>query len=240
MLHSSAPPGSGLGSSSTVLVTLVGLLRDRYGLELDNYDVAQLAWSLERHELGISGGLQDQYAAAFGGFNYIEFHADHVVVNPLRVPQDTVHELEHNLLLCFTGRTRQSDGIIADQTSRLSGGQKDTVEGLRAQKQLAVEMKRVLLRGDLNAFGDLLDQAWQQKKRLSPRITTGYIDEAYAVARQHGALGGKVTGAGGGGFMLIYCEFAKKYRVAHALEQLGIQVEEVAFTKAGLTTWSTR
>lgn len=236
-LESSAPPGSGLGSSSTLVVTLVGLLRDRYGLALDDYDVAQLAWSVEREDLGIRGGLQDHYAAAFGGFNFIEFHGDHVVVNPLRIADDTLNELEHNLLLCYTGRTRASDGIIADQTARLVGREAETLAGLRAQKDLALDMKRALLRNRLDEFGELLGAAWEQKKRMSPRISTGYIEEAYAAARAHGAIGGKVTGAGGGGYLLFYCRFDCKHIVANALTAMGVEVSDVAFDTRGLTTW---
>jgi D-glycero-alpha-D-manno-heptose-7-phosphate kinase len=222
------------------MVTLVGLLRERYGLQMDAYEVAAVAHDLERVDLGIRGGAQDHYAAAFGGFNYIEFFGDHVLVNPLRLREDTIHELEHNLLLCFTGRTRASDGVIADQSSRLASGNSETVEGLRAQKELVMELKRALLYNRLRDFGSLLGEAWEQKKRLSPRISTGYIDEAYAVARREGALGGKVTGAGGGGFMLMYCDFERKHRVAEALTAMDVQVEEVAFTQAGLSTWSPR
>jgi D-glycero-alpha-D-manno-heptose-7-phosphate kinase len=240
-IQSSAPPGSGLGSSSAVMVTLVGLLRDRYGLQMDAYQVARTAHRLERYDLGIRGGQQDHYAAAFGGFNYIEFlGGDHVVVNPLRIREDTLAELEHNLLLCFTGRTRASDHIIADQSQRLVNAEEDTVSGLRAQKELATRMKHALLQNRLHDFGVLLDEAWHQKKRISPRISTPYIDEAYAAARAAGALGGKITGAGGGGFMLMYCDFDSKRRVAAALTDLDMTVEEITFAPSGLSTWSPR
>jgi D-glycero-alpha-D-manno-heptose-7-phosphate kinase len=236
-LHSEAPPGSGLGSSSAMMVVLVGLLSEYGSLAVDDYEAAHLAYVLEREDLGIRGGLQDQYAVTFGGFNFIEFHADHVVVNPLRIGSATVNELEHNLLLTYTGTTRSSDGIIEDQTARFEGGAAETVDALRMQKELAVEMKRTLLRGRLREFGDLLGQAWEHKKRMSPRITTSFIDEAYACARRNGALGGKVTGAGGGGYMLLYCEFDRKHRVADALIDMGVSVTEFAFDHRGLTTW---
>jgi D-glycero-alpha-D-manno-heptose-7-phosphate kinase len=240
-IHSSAPPGSGLGSSSTVMVTLVGLLRERYGLRMDAYDVARLAHQLEREDLGIRGGLQDHYAAAFGGFNYIEFlGGGQVVVNPLRIRDESLFELEHSLLLCFTGRTRPSDNIIADQSARLAGKEQDTVDGLRAQKSLAAQMKQALLHNRLRDFGALLGDAWEHKKRMSPRISTDYIDEAYDVARRAGALGGKITGAGGGGFMLIYCDFDRKQRVSDALKKLNVTVDEMVFAPAGLSTWSPR
>ena len=237
-LHSNAPPGSGLGSSSAVMVTLIGLLKEFHGQPLTDYDIAQLAFELEREELGIEGGLQDQYAAAFGGFNFIEFEADRVIVNPLRISPDVVHELEHNMLLCYTGKTRSSDRIIADQTSRWKSGDDHALEGLRAGKDLALAMKNALLQRRLNDFGDLLGAAWDEKKKMSPKISNDFIDTAYAEARKHGALGGKVTGAGGGGYMLFYCPFQRKHHVANALIAMRGQVTEFEFTSNGLTTWS--
>jgi D-glycero-alpha-D-manno-heptose-7-phosphate kinase len=237
-LHSSAPPGSGLGSSSTLMVTLVGLLKEYHGLPLTDYEVAELSYHVEREDVGIKGGLQDQYAATFGGFNFIEFDGDRVIVNPLRISPSIVNELEHNMLLCYTGATRRSDHIIEDQTERFTQGNEDTLAGLRMQKEFAVEMKNALLRGQTNRFGELLHDAWEAKKRMSPRIATPFIDEAYTAAREAGALGGKVTGAGGGGFMLFYCLFDRKHRVAEALTKLGGTVTEFSFASRGLETWS--
>jgi D-glycero-alpha-D-manno-heptose-7-phosphate kinase len=237
-LHSNAPPGSGLGSSSAVMVALIGLLKEFHGQPLTDYEVAQLAFDLERNELGIKGGLQDQYAATFGGFNFIEFEGDRVIVNPLRISPDVVHELEHNMLLCYTGKTRSSDGIIEDQTSRWKGGEEQALAGLRAGKELAVAMKNALLQRRLNDFGDLLGAAWEEKKKMSPRISNDFINTAYEEARKQGALGGKVTGAGGGGYMLFCCPFQRKHHVANALIAMGGQVTEFEFTSNGLTTWS--
>jgi D-glycero-alpha-D-manno-heptose-7-phosphate kinase len=237
-LHSSAPPGSGLGSSSTLMVTLVGLLKEFHGLPLTDYEIAELSYHVEREDVGIKGGLQDQYAATFGGFNFIEFHGDRTIVNPLRVNPWIVNELEHNMLLCYTGATRRSDHIIEDQSERLAQGDEDTLAGLRLQKEFAVEMKNALLRGQPNRLGELLDDAWEAKKRMSPRIATPFIEEAYAAARAAGALGGKVTGAGGGGYMLLYCLFDRKHRVAEALTKLGGTVTEFSFVSRGLETWS--
>jgi D-glycero-alpha-D-manno-heptose-7-phosphate kinase len=236
-LHSNAPPGSGLGSSSAMMVAMIGLLKERYNLPLTDYEVAGLAYDVERGDLGIKGGLQDQYAATFGGFNFIEFEADRVVVNPLRIRDELVNELELNMLLCYTGTTRESHGIIDDQTKRFEGGDKQALEGLRMQKRLAVEMKSALLRGQLSLFGELLGHAWDEKKKMSPKITTSFIDEAYELARENGAIGGKVTGAGGGGYMLMYCDFQKKHKVAEALIKLGGAVTEFSFEHRGLMTW---
>jgi D-glycero-alpha-D-manno-heptose-7-phosphate kinase len=237
-LHSAAPPGSGLGSSSTLSVALVGLLKEYNRLPLTDYEVAELAHTIERRDLGIVGGLQDHYAATFGGFNFIEFQRDRVIVNPLRISPSTIHELEHNMLLCYTGTTRSSDRIIEDQTDRFESGEEATLGGLRMQKRLAVEMKDALLEGRLALFGELLGAAWEYKKKMSPKISTPFIDEAYAEALKHGALGGKVTGAGGGGYMLFYCQFECKHRVATQLAKLGATVTEFAFDPNGLATWN--
>ncbi|WP_082220901.1 GHMP family kinase ATP-binding protein [Luteipulveratus halotolerans] len=236
-LHTNAPPGSGLGSSSAVMVSVIGLVAQHCGLDLGPYDVAELAYRLEREDLGIPGGSQDQYAAAFGGFNYIEFLKDQVVVNPLRVRDATVHELEHNMLLAFTGRTRVSDHIIEDQVSRYETGNADALEGLRAQKELAEQMKVALVRGEVDSLGRLLGQAWAQKRKMSSRITTPLIDDAISRALNLGALGGKVTGAGGGGHLIFVCEFERRHVVAEELIRMGLAVSEFTFSKEGVVTW---
>lgn len=237
-LHSAAPPGSGLGSSSAVVVTLVGLLSTYMKVPLTDYEKARLAYTVEREDLGLKGGTQDQYAAVFGGFNFMEFREDDVIVNPLRIAPDTIHELEYNLLLCFTGGTRVSDHIIDDQTSRYRSQESSTLDGLQMQKELAVEMKNALLQGNLTEFGALLDRAWAYKKKMSPKITNDHIDELYDEAMRQGALGGKVTGAGGGGYMLLYCHYDTKHKVHAALSALGAEAIDFQFDHAGLTSWS--
>jgi D-glycero-alpha-D-manno-heptose-7-phosphate kinase len=236
-LHSNAPPGSGLGSSSTMMVALIGLLKEFRAVPLTDYEIAQTAFEVERVDLGLKGGLQDQYAATFGGFNFLELEGDRVIVNPLRIPDDTIMELEHNLLLAYTGRTRQGDHIIEDQTARFEQDESNAVEGLRLQKQLAIDMKNALLSRRVGDFGALLHDAWQAKKRMSDRISSDYIDEMYEEAMKAGAVGGKVTGAGGGGYMLFYCRYDRKHRVADRLEELGAKVTEFAFEQQGLRTW---
>lgn len=237
-LHSAAPPGSGLGSSSAVVVALVGLLSEHMRLPLTDYERARLAYTVEREDLGLKGGTQDQYAAVFGGFNFMEFRGDDVIVNPLRIPTESIQELEYNLLLCFTGGTRVSDHIIDDQTDRYRAKSSSTVDGLQMQKELAVEMKDALLRGNLTEFGTLLGRAWDYKKQMSPKISNPHIDELYQEALKHGAIGGKVTGAGGGGYMLLYCRYDAKHEVKEALAALGAEAVDFQFDHAGLTTWS--
>lgn len=237
VLRSNAPPGSGLGASSTMMVALTGLLAKHYSIDLSEYDTAHLAYAIERNDLSIAGGMQDHYAATFGGFNFIEF-TDRVIVNPLRIRDEISHELEFSLLLCFTGITRDSAWIIEDQTRRASAQAKDTIEGLRAQKELAIAMKAALLTGSLRDFGALLGEAWVQKKRMSPLITNPRVDELYDLALRKGALGGKLTGAGGGGYILLFCDFAKKHHVIEALELAGADVTEFTFSGEGMTTWT--
>jgi D-glycero-alpha-D-manno-heptose-7-phosphate kinase len=238
--QSDAPPGSGLGSSSSMFVCLIGLLQRWQRLPLTAYDIAELAYQIERVDLGLRGGRQDQYAATFGGFNFIEFHRDATVVNPLRIPHETVNELNYNLLLCYTGQTRLSAGIITAQVDNYLQQQPGVLEAMEELKTIATTMKNALLQGHLTEFGGLLHEAWQNKQRLATQISTPFIQELYQVALAQGALGGKISGAGGGGFMMFYCPFERKHRVAAALERMGARVVDYHFDFAGLQTWDTR
>ncbi len=236
-LHCDAPPGSGLGSSSAMMVALVGLLKEWKNLPLTDYEVAELAHEVERVDLGIAGGMQDQYAATFGGVNYIEFLRDRVVVNSLKLSPDTINELEYNLLLVDTGKIRLSSNIIADQVGRYERGETASVDALRELKRLTSEMKESLLRRRFDEFGALLNEEWQHKKRMSDRISSPELDRLYQLALDEGAIGGKITGAGGGGHMLLYCRFERKHRVAEALRAAGCEPSEVALEPLGLQTW---
>ncbi|MBI1797151.1 MAG: GHMP kinase [Candidatus Eisenbacteria bacterium] len=236
--HSDAPPGSGLGSSSTMVVALIGCISAWHGRALAGYDAAELAYRIERVDLGLAGGRQDQYAATFGGINFIEFHADATVVNPLRIRADVLNELEYRLLLCYVGQTRQSAKIIERQTASYRERKPQVVAALHRLKAETLEMKKALLLGDVDGIGELLHQAWENKKKLDPGITTGRVDRLYALARKEGAIGGKMPGAGGGGYFLFLTRFDRKHRVAAALEKMGGQVVPFQFEKRGLTTWA--
>jgi D-glycero-alpha-D-manno-heptose-7-phosphate kinase len=235
--HSDAPPGSGLGASSTLMVALLAVLREWLKLDLSPYELAELAYRVERVDLQLAGGRQDQYAASFGGFNYIEFGKDGTVVTPLRLRRDTLEELEYRSLLCYVGQTRQSATIIDRQTRGYRAGRKSTVTALHALKLQTAEMKRALLLGHVDGFGELLHEAWLHKKKLAEGISTPHIDKLYTLARKEGALGGKMTGAGGGGYFLFLTRFDRRHRVAAALERLGGQVVPFQFEARGVQSW---
>lgn len=235
-----APPGSGLGSSSTMVTTLVGVCREWLGLPLAPYEIAELTYHIERERVNLAGGRQDQYAAVFGGFNYIEFHGDYTIVNPLKIRRDSLNELESRLLLVYTGKTRPSANIVDRQRRSYSERRKPVVEALDALKEMTGQMKNALLRDDLDSFGRLLHESWLHKKRLDSGISNVQIDALYDEAREMGALGGKILGAGGGGFLLLMCPFEEKYRIAEALKEAGGQPAGFAFEGRGLQTWAVR
>ena len=239
-LHSDAPPGSGLGASSTMVVCLIGLFKHWLNKPLTNYDIADLAYKIERVDLGIKGGLQDQYAATFGGFNFIEFIKDAIIVNPLKIPPDTVNELNYNLLLCYTGRRRLSAHIIEEQVERFVKKKKGVVKAMDELKKVTIEMKNALLQVRLDDFGKLLHCAWENKKKMASKITAPFIDEMYETALKRGALGGKILGAGGGGYLLLYTPFDKKQAVAKDLERLGGRMVDFNFEFEGLRTWEVK
>jgi len=236
-LHSDAPPGSGLGASSTIVVCLIGLFKHWLNRPLTNYDIADLAYQIERVDLGIKGGLQDQYEATFGGFNFIEFLKDAVIVNPLKISPDIVNELNYNLLLCYTGKRTLSGHIIQEQVEKFVTKKKEVVEAMDRLKEVTIEMKNALLQARLDDFGKLLHDAWQYKKKMASKITAPFIDEMYEAALKRGALGGKILGAGGGGYLLLYAPFDKKQAIAKELEKLGGRLADFNFEFEGLRTW---
>lgn len=239
-LHSDAPAGAGLGGSSTMCVALVGAFQRYLREPWTLYEVAELAYRIEREELGIRGGRQDQYAAAFGGFNYIEFAGNRTIVNPLKVSAEVQNELAYRLLLCYTGLSHYSNDIITQQQLNYAERRSETVEALGATKQLAVAMKNELVRGNLDEMGRLLDEGWQLKKKFTAGITNDRIDRLYARARDAGALGGKLLGAGGGGYILLFCDFSRKASVARAVQDAGGGVTDFSLEPGGLQTWAVR
>jgi D-glycero-alpha-D-manno-heptose-7-phosphate kinase len=236
-LHCEAPPGSGLGSSSTVIVSIIGAMADWLYVPMSQYDIANLAYVLERKELGLAGGKQDQYASVFGGFNYMEFKGQETIVTPLRVKGDILNELHYQLLLGNTGKTRDSSNIIHSQTAGYVQRNEQVVDALERTKQLAKEMKDALLRGEIHKIGMLLNESWESKKRFTSKISNDRIDLIYNTALVNGAIGGKISGAGGGGFMFFICEYDRKHLVANELAKLGVDIVNYNFEKHGLQTW---
>lgn len=235
-LQCDAPPGSGLGTSSTVMVAMLAAMARWKGVEMDAYRLADLAYEVEREDLKIAGGYQDQYAATFGGFNFIEFHGrNNVVVNPLRIKKDIIHELQYNLLLCYTGNIHISANIIKDQVQNYE--KKDGFEAMCEVKALAYAMKDELLKGNLHSFGKLLNYGWESKKRMSSKITNPQVDALYNEAMAAGALGGKLLGAGGGGYLLMYCPYNLRHKVAARLEAAGGQLTDWCFELRGAQNW---
>ena len=233
-----APPGSGLGSSSALVVALVEAFQAYLAAPLGPYDVAHLAFEIERIDLGMAGGRQDQYAATFGGVNFIEFHAnDRVIVNPLRVPVGILNELETSLVTCFSGVTRRSGDIIAEQQRRMVAHTDPAIDSLHELKSDAMEMKDALLRGQIPRMARLLNKSWEAKKRTAAGISTDTIESLYDRAFAEGAIGGKVSGAGGGGFMMFIVPPERRIAVIRGLNALGGTASGVHLTAMGAESW---
>jgi len=236
--HSDAPPGSGLGSSSTMVVALLTAMCEYFTLPLGEYEVAHLAYAIEREDLALAGGKQDQYAAAFGGVNFMEFHPqDRVIVNPLRIKDWILAELEASLVLYFTGVSRESARIIDEQARNTRNRDTRAIDAMHALKAEAVQMKEAVLRGDLDAFARTVENGWQAKKRMAQSITNPTIDAVEAVAKANGAKATKVSGAGGGGFMMFVCDPAERVRLCRALTGHGGRLLDFHFNPHGAVAW---
>jgi D-glycero-alpha-D-manno-heptose-7-phosphate kinase len=235
-----APPGSGLGSSSTLVVAILGAFAEWLKLPLGEYDIASLAYDIERIDLGYSGGKQDQYAATFGGFNFMEFYKDSkVIVNPLRIKHDYIIELEFNLVLFYTAASRLSSEIIDQQARNINGREEIRLEAMHNLKKQSVELKEALLTGRIDTIGENLHYGWIQKKKTASCVSNPKIDDIYDTALKAGATGGKVSGAGGGGFTFFYCPGNTRYDVIQALQKFGGEFRRFNFTKYGLISWRT-
>jgi len=233
-----APAGSGLGSSSTLVVVMVRAFAELLNLPLDDYTIAQLAYKIERIDCGLQGGRQDQYSATFGGFNFMEFYADNrAVINSLRVKNWIICELEASLVLFYTGVSRESAKIIADQSSNLQAGFKDTLDAMHDIKREALLMKECLLKGDFAGIVESMRQGWESKKRSAKTVSTPHIEEIYRAAIGAGALAGKVSGAGGGGYMMFFVPPERRMEVIRVLNRFKGQVSNCHFTKHGTQAW---
>lgn len=232
------PAGSGMGTSSTLVVSILGAYVEWLKLPLGEYDIARLAYEIERIDLGLAGGKQDQYAATFGGFNFMEFIQENVIVNPLRIRQRCQDELNHNLLLYYTDTSHVSADIIKEQQQNVQAKKTSSIESMHKLKEQSIQMKEALLKGDINHIGEILDFGWKYKKQMAKSVSNPRIDSIYNAAKEAGATGGKISGAGGGGFMFFYCPGLTRYAVADALQQFGGSVRRYEFTTEGLKTWT--
>lgn len=236
--HSDAPPGSGLGSSSTLVVAMVKAFVELLNLPLGEYEIAHLAYEIERVDVGLNGGKQDQYAAAFGGFNFMEFYAnDRVLVNPLRIKNWILCELEASLLLFYTGISRDSASIIDEQSNNVKNKNEKSIEAMHELRQEATIMKESILKGDFKRFAESLDMSWESKKKMAHNISNSHIEMVYKLAQQAGARAGKISGAGGGGFMMFYVDPSRRMEVVQALNQFEGKVFDCHFTQQGSEAW---
>jgi D-glycero-alpha-D-manno-heptose-7-phosphate kinase len=221
------------------VVAIIGAFAEMLRLPLGEYDIAHYAYEIERKELALAGGRQDQYAATFGGVNYMEFYAgDKVIVNPLRIKQQYLFELENNLVLYYTATSRESARIIVEQRQNVTQKNESSIEAMHQLKSQAQMMKEALLKGKLNDFGAILDYGHQQKRKMAAGISNPLMEEIYETAKQDGATGGKISGAGGGGFMIFYCPGNTKHKVIEGLKKFGGRHESYRFTEHGLMTWT--
>lgn len=233
-----APAGSGLGSSSTLVVVMIRAFTELLNLPLDDYTIAHLAYKIERVDCGLQGGRQDQYSATFGGFNFMEFYADdRAVINPLRIKNWILCELEASLVLFYTGVSRESAKIIADQSRNVESGLVNEMEAMHGIKREALIMKECLLRGDFGGIVDSMRDGWENKKRSAKTVSNSHIEEIYNAAIAAGALAGKVSGAGGGGFMMFFVPPDKRMDVVRTLSRFDGQVSNCHFTKNGTQAW---
>lgn len=236
--YSDVPPGSGLGGSAVLLSAIIGSFNNFREYKYTDYEIAELAFHAERIVMDLSGGWQDQYATVFGGFNYIEFKNNENIVNSLRINESIKIELEDSLLLCYTGLTHHSGKIHDKQKENMMN--KREKEYAEISKEIAYKMKSRLLKGDLDDFGELLDKAWSTKKQFSKDISSDFLDEIYNFAISNGAIGGKLLGAGGGGYFLFYVPTFKKLSLSSALKNKGLEIESFTFDDVGLRNWITR
>ncbi len=233
-MASEIPPGTGLGSSGAVTVNMINTINQLERLKLGKKEMAELAYKIEFHDLGMPIGKQDEYASAFGGINFIKFNRNGTTeVESLKIPREVKLRLENDVMLFFTGRTRESSKILRSQDRSTKDKSGHVVESLHAIKQVAYDVKKAIESGDLMEFGRLLDHSWQTKKNLAQGITNPRIDKLMGIAKKNGAMGGKLTGAGGGGYMMLFCEKANQNKVTKALRAEGLSPLDFHFDKKG-------
>lgn len=237
-IRSDVPAGSGLGGSSTMIVAMIGAIANWLDVDMSKLEMASLAYHLEREVIGLKGGKQDQYAAVFGGFNSLKFDSNGVAVLPAKIPQDIIYELQCRSVMCFTGMTHDSAAVIDTQIKSYKEGKND--EALDKAKEIAIKMRSSLRHGEIDEVAQLLGESWEYKKKFSDKVSNPEIDALYDTAIKAGAIGGKVSGAGGGGFMYFVTKYDKKPQVSKALSKAGAEVTEFQFEPEGVISWRSK
>ena len=237
--YSDAPPGSGLGSSSTMVVAMLSAYQELLKLPLGEYDLAYLAYDIERKDCGLAGGRQDQYAATFGGFNFMEFYGDErVIVNPLRIRREIVNEIESGMLLYYSGRSRDSANIIEEQIASVTAGREQSLEAMHTVKRNAVDMKEALLMADVPKMASIVGESWAAKRATAHSVSNPHIEEFYQAALAAGAISAKISGAGGGGFIMLFVEPTANLSIQRALQGFEGEFYRFHFTKEGAQAWT--
>jgi len=240
-IHCDVPPGSGLGGSSAVTSAIIGAVSKYCGIALSPYEQSELNYTIERIDVKIPGGKQDQFATNFGGVNFIEFKKEKTIVNQLRINQDIINDFEEHLLFCYTGGVRTDLNLIDKQIDDYKNKKLDAIQGTMELKKIVIKMKDYLLEGNINEIGKLLHLAYENKKRMNPNITTGTnIDLLYEYAYKNGVLGGKLCGAGGGGYLILYVPTEKRHIVKSLLSYHGGRFDDISFEEKGLQVWSSK
>ncbi|MCD6506374.1 hypothetical protein J7M22_07075 [Candidatus Poribacteria bacterium] len=232
--------GAEIGTSAAIGVALIAILNEMYDLRLMRREIAELEHRVEVEELGITGGKQDQYAAVLGGFNFLEFEGSHVEAHPLDLKGEVIWQLEKNLVLCYTGQSRLSGDTNRKMIEGYKKGIPEVVNSLRRIKEITIEIRDKLLKGDLSGFGELLMEEYRNRRNLAPEVVTPKIEELFEVALKNGATGGKICGAGGGGCVIFYCENDLEGKVKKKIEEAGGRVVEFNFCPSGVKVWRRR
>ncbi|MHA1848975.1 MAG: GHMP family kinase ATP-binding protein [Promethearchaeota archaeon] len=237
VIDSDVPPGSGLGSSSAVCVAVTGAMMEYFGIRATKYEIAQIAYDIERVKLKINGGAQDQYAATFGGFNLIEFEGNDVIVNSIKLAPSVINELEMNLIVIFTGESHISDHIIEKQLELYEKNKDEMVKIYKQDVEYAILMKNELCKENVSSFPGLLEKAFENKKKFFEKISNKMIEDIYALMKSHGALGGRILGAGGGGYMLFFIDMHRKKELISVLQERNMRFFPITFDTHGMQSW---
>jgi D-glycero-alpha-D-manno-heptose-7-phosphate kinase len=237
-LRNDIPPGRGLGSSASLSVLVTKLLGQLQGEYYNDNKIAEIAYKSEHEELRIEGGWQDQYAAVTGGFNFMEFGKDKNNIYPLRLKSEVINELNNNLLLCYVGKSHFSGDIQKNQVNSIVKNEKDVLNRLNGLKSTALDIRDSLLNNNIYKIGELLHYSWENKKNIDKSISSPRIDELYNAGINNGAYGGKLLGAGGGGYLLFFCPIQKRKQLVNSLEKLNGEIMNFNFESKGVETWT--